>query len=90
MNAYGNMKKAEKTLKIEPKKKKRKKTQEQMFHTGKLTKRQEDLLKEHAKHHTPSHMRMMRKLMKEGDGFTKAHNKANKKYPQPKPKNKKK
>ncbi len=34
-----------------------------------------DKMKEHSKHHTPAHMRLMRKYMKEGMSFTKAHNK---------------
>jgi len=33
-------------------------------------------LKEHKVHHTPAHMRMMRKLMKEGMSFSQAHRKA--------------
>ncbi len=37
-----------------------------------------DKLKEHAKHHTAKHMRMMRKDIKGGMSFTKAHNKAKK------------
>ena len=32
-------------------------------------------MKEHKIHHTPSHMRMMRKLMKEGMTFNQAHRK---------------
>ncbi len=35
-----------------------------------------DKLKEHKIHHTPAHMRMMRKLMKEGMSFSQAHKKA--------------
>ncbi len=38
-----------------------------------LSKRQKDLMKEHKEHHTPAHMRMMRKLMKEGFCFEQAH-----------------
>jgi len=40
-----------------------------------LTQKQKDKLKEHSVHHTPKHMTMMRKLMREGMSFTKAHNK---------------
>ena len=43
-----------------------------------LTVRQKAKLKEHSKHHTPKHMTAMRKLMKEGMSFTKAHNKVKK------------
>ena len=39
----------------------------------KLTKRQEETLKKHSKHHTPKHMAMMKKLMKNGKTFTEAH-----------------
>jgi hypothetical protein len=35
-------------------------------------------LKEHSKNHTSKHMAMMRKDMKAGMSFTKAHNKAKK------------
>ena len=43
---------------------------------GKLTEAQMKKLKEHSKHHTAKHMAMMRKDMKAGMSFTKAHNKA--------------
>jgi len=39
-----------------------------------LTDPQKDKLKKHKVHHTPAHMTMMRKLMREGMSFTKAHN----------------
>lgn len=42
--------------------------------TGKLSKSQQDMLKTHSVHHTPAHMREMRKLMKQGASFTRAHN----------------
>ena len=35
-------------------------------------------LKEHSKHHSKKHMAMMRKDIKAGMSFTKAHNKAKK------------
>ena len=38
-----------------------------------FTKRQELTLKKHSKHHTPKHMAMMKKLMKNGKTFTEAH-----------------
>lgn len=38
----------------------------------------EEKMKEHSKHHTPKHMREMRKLMKKGHSFTKAHNEVKK------------
>ena len=37
-----------------------------------------DKLKEHSKHHSKKHMTMMRKDIKAGMSFTKAHNKAKK------------
>ena len=44
-----------------------------------LTKRQEDTLKRHKKHHTAKHMAFMRKQMKAGKTFTAAHKMAMKK-----------
>tara|TARA_Y100001937_G_scaffold112711_1_gene160593 strand:+ start:80 stop:232 length:153 start_codon:yes stop_codon:yes gene_type:complete len=44
----------------------------------KLTKKQEDTLQKHSKHHTSKHIRMMRIAMKKGLSFTKAHKKAQK------------
>jgi len=44
-----------------------------------ITKREQSALKAHSKHHTKKHMQFMRKLIKEGDTFTQAHNKAMKK-----------
>ena len=41
--------------------------------TTPITKRQQDKLKEHSKHHTPKHMADMRKAMRSGSTFTKAH-----------------
>jgi len=41
--------------------------------TTTITKRQQDKLKEHSKHHTPKHMADMRKAMRSGETFTKAH-----------------
>ena len=43
-----------------------------------LTQKQKDKLKEHKKHHTAKHMSIMRKMMKGGVSFTKAHNVAKK------------
>tara|TARA_R100000655_G_scaffold44965_1_gene81772 strand:+ start:300 stop:485 length:186 start_codon:yes stop_codon:yes gene_type:complete len=43
-----------------------------------LTDSQKAKLREHSKHHTPKHMTAMRKLMKEGMSFTKAHNQVKK------------
>jgi len=43
-----------------------------------LTDRQKETLKKHSKHHTERHMRMMRKLMKDGKSFTQAHKAAQK------------
>ena len=39
----------------------------------KLTKRQEGALKRHAKHHTASGLRKLRKRMEGGKSFTEAH-----------------
>tara|TARA_Y100000593_G_C4171364_1_gene267169 strand:+ start:333 stop:491 length:159 start_codon:yes stop_codon:yes gene_type:complete len=44
-----------------------------------LTKRQIDTLKRHSVHHTPKHMRMMKKLMRDGKTFGSAHKIAMKK-----------
>ena len=44
-----------------------------------LTKRQASTLKKHSVHHTASHMKLMRKLMKEGKSFSAAHTQAMKK-----------
>jgi|TARA_R100001443_G_scaffold8502_1_gene17836 hypothetical protein len=43
-----------------------------------LTKRQQDTLKKHSKHHSAKHMAMMRKEMRAGTSFTAAHKKAQK------------
>ena len=40
-----------------------------------LSLKQKEQLKAHKMNHTPKHIAMMRKLMKEGMSFTKAHNK---------------
>lgn len=47
--------------------------------TKKLTKAQENKLKEHSNHHSKKHINMMKKEMLEGKTFTQAHNKAQKK-----------
>ena len=39
----------------------------------KLTKRQEDTMKRHSKHHTSKHMRLMRSKMMQGMKFGEAH-----------------
>ena len=43
-----------------------------------LTKRQQETLKKHSKHHSAKHMAMMRKEMRAGKTFTQAHKKAQK------------
>ena len=43
-----------------------------------LTKRQQETLKKHSKHHSSKHMAMMRKEMRAGKSFTEAHKKAQK------------
>ena len=45
----------------------------------KITKRQQDALKRHSKHHTSKHMSEMRRLMREGKTFKKSHQSAMKK-----------
>lgn len=45
---------------------------------GKLSESQMKKLKEHSQDHSAKHMAMMRKDMKAGMSFTKAHNKAKK------------
>tara|TARA_R100000664_G_scaffold22408_2_gene31879 strand:+ start:3428 stop:3592 length:165 start_codon:yes stop_codon:yes gene_type:complete len=39
---------------------------------------QEAMLKEHAEHHTPKHMKMMREMMENGATFDEAHKAAKK------------
>ena len=46
---------------------------------SKLTDKEEEKMKEHSKHHTKKHITEMRKLMKKGHSFTKAHNEVMKK-----------
>jgi len=41
--------------------------------TKTLTQRQKDTLKKHSKHHTAKHMTEMRKAMRMGKTFTRAH-----------------
>jgi len=43
-----------------------------------MSQNQKDKLKEHSKHHSTKHMSMMKKMMKGGASFTKAHNAAKK------------
>jgi hypothetical protein len=44
----------------------------------KLTKKQQETLKKHSKHHSNKHMVMMKKLIKQGKSFTAAHKAAQK------------
>tara|TARA_R100000482_G_C5087349_1_gene129102 strand:+ start:736 stop:897 length:162 start_codon:yes stop_codon:yes gene_type:complete len=44
-----------------------------MENKKKLTKRQEDTMKKHKKHHTSKHMRLMRSKMMQGMTFGEAH-----------------
>ena len=44
-----------------------------------LTKRQQDVMKKHSKHHTGKHMKSMTAMMKRGKTFTQAHKAAQKK-----------
>ncbi len=45
-----------------------------------LSKRQKDLMKTHKEHHSPEHLKEMRKLMKMGYCFEQAHEIAMKKH----------
>jgi len=56
----------------------------------KLTDRQNAKLKEHAKHHSTSHINKMKKLMREGKSFTKSHNEVKAMEKKTKPKAQKK
>jgi len=64
-----------KPKKTKPKTTKKKTTKPK---TTKKKKTINDKLKEHAKHHTAKHMKMMKKDIKAGMSFTLAHNKAKK------------
>ena len=44
-----------------------------------LTKRQQDTMKKHSKHHTKKHIQYMTNSMKRGSTFTNAHKNAQKK-----------
>ena len=44
-----------------------------------LTKRQQETMKKHGKHHTKKHMSTMKSMMKKGKTFTQAHKAAQKK-----------
>ena len=44
-----------------------------------LTKRQQDTMKKHSKHHTSKHMKSMTAMMKKGKTFSQAHKAAQKK-----------
>ncbi len=43
---------------------------------SKLTKRQQDTMKKHSKHHSKKHMQYMHNSMRRGATFTQAHNRA--------------
>ncbi len=43
-----------------------------------LTKEQNKKLQEHKQHHSPKHMAMMRRLMRQGSSFSQAHKMAQK------------
>jgi len=46
---------------------------------SKLTKRQQDTMKKHAKHHTKKHIQYMTNSINKGTTFSKAHKNAQKK-----------
>ncbi len=50
-----------------------------MKHKKELTKRQEDTMKKHSKHHTRKHLRAMVTAMRKGRTFTQSHKIAMKK-----------
>ena len=61
-----------------PKQTKKKKKVVRLKKTPGMTQNQKDKLKEHSKHHSTKHMSIMKKMMKGGASFTKAHNAAKK------------
>tara|TARA_R100000388_G_scaffold91759_1_gene74074 strand:- start:859 stop:1137 length:279 start_codon:yes stop_codon:yes gene_type:complete len=79
-NTPDKMKEKIDSRKEEKERKPRKKKQNELFDMKKLTKSQMDKLKEHSKLHKggmmSKHMKNMVKFMKQGDSFSKAHNKA--------------
>ena len=50
-----------------------------MKHRKELTKRQEDAMKKHSKHHSTKHNRLLRSKMLQGMSFGEAHKLAQKK-----------
>jgi hypothetical protein len=46
---------------------------------SKLTKRQQETMKKHSKHHSKKHIQYMYNSMRRGSSFTKAHKNAQKK-----------
>ena len=68
------------TYYVAKKKKKKKKVEKKVVKKEKktMTQKQKDKLKEHSKKHSAKHMSAMKKMMKGGSSFTKAHNAAKK------------
>ena len=68
------------TYYVAKKKKKKKKVEKKVVKKEKktMTQKQKDKLKEHSKKHSAKHMSAMKKMMKSGASFTKAHNAAKK------------
>jgi len=68
------------TYYVAKKKKKKKKVEKKVVKKEKktMTQKQKDKLKEHSKKHSAKHMSAMKKMMKGGASFTKAHNAAKK------------
>jgi len=64
-------------MKMNKAKKPKKKVGNKKKNVG-MSQNQKDKLKEHAKHHTAKHMTIMKRMMKGGVSFTKAHNAASK------------
>lgn len=66
MYHYNNVRSNRKKTKTNSKRKK----------SGRLTRQQKKTLMEHKSHHTPKHMRLMKRLMRKGISFNKAHRSA--------------
>ena len=71
--------KKKKTKKKVAKKKAKKKVMVKGADVSKLTARQQETMRKHAKHHSPKHMKSMTAMMNRGKTFTQAHKAAQKK-----------
>lgn len=75
-NSVDKMKEKIDKNKEEKEKKPRKKTQKELFDKKELTKAQMDQLDKLSKKHTKFHINNMKKFLKQGNSFMKAHMKA--------------